>query len=573
MFKKLNHKKRILKFQKNILGFYDKFPKLLHVKRFVFTLLLVVGAICMMFWQSFNRLPNYFKVSEPDFGGVYSEGVTGTVDNLNPVFASTNSTNSEVSSLIFSGLTKYNELREIVPDLAYNWTVSDDGKEYTFSLRRNAKWHKSNEFVKAQDVVFTVNAIQNPDTRSPLKENWRGVQAKVQDDWTVKFVLPHPNYSFLELTTVGIIPESSFKEVPAKNMSVSKFNLDPIGSGPFEFESLSEKQHGQELTLIASNDYFPHPAFLDKIVFKTFKEKSDLLKAYSKKDIYGIAGLTLEDYETSKKFNNLNYIEMQLPRYVALFFNVKDGIFSDVNLRKAISKAINKDALISDTKILGMVTNYPILPGLVGYSKDIPKITQNLEETNKILDDAGWKKEGDFRKKGDKILEFEVITNNSLELKRASENIKNQLKPLGINVVIKDVDINVLQQEYIKPRRYQAILIGESLGADSDLYGYWHSTQITDPGLNLSQFANDKLDKYLEAARQSKDEGLKRDKLIAAQKIIQNEMPAVFLYNPSFIYAVNKNFKGVKHVKMIDPSSRFNGIYDWFVKTKKENKI
>jgi len=572
VFININQTKNFGEVKKRFLGIYDKFPHLLHVRRFVFSLLLLFVLVIILFYKSWGRLVNYYMMDIPSYGGTYSEGLVGKVDNLNPMFASTNLVNYELSSLIFSGLLKRSESGAMVPDLAYNYTVSEDGREYLFYLRHNARWQNHDEYLNSKDVVFTFKAIQHPDTKSPLKENWKGVEISAVDEWTVKFRLPGPNFAFTEMVTLGIVPEQAFSGTPYKNLSVSKFNLEPYGTGPFEFSNLQEKTEYQEVSLIGSNDYSPHPPYLD-MNFKIYSERGDLMEAYLKKDISAFAGMSLEEYEASKKFKKMQYIEMRLPRYVGLFFNVKNDKFTDSSVRQAIAKAINRIDLLDQSKIAGTTVSYPILSGQIGYLKDLPKNDFNLEEAKKILDDKGWKLEGDYRKKDGKVLEFELLTNNSEEFKRVSSGIKDQLAKVGVKVFVKQVDVASMQNDYIKPRKYQSILIGESIGSDPDLYSYWHSTQVADPGVNLSVFSNEKLDKALETARQTKDLNLKKEKLISAQKIIMTETPAVFLYSPSFIFGVNKNFKGIKHVKMVDPASRYIGIEDWYLKTRKQLKI
>ena len=147
MFININQTKNFGEVKKRFLGIYDKFPHLLHVRRFVFSLLLLFVLVIILFYKSWGRLVNYYMMDIPSYGGTYSEGLVGKVDNLNPMFASTNLVNYELSSLIFSGLLKRSESGAMVPDLAYNYTVSEDGREYLFYLRHNARWQNHDEYL------------------------------------------------------------------------------------------------------------------------------------------------------------------------------------------------------------------------------------------------------------------------------------------------------------------------------------------------------------------------------------------------------------------------------------------
>jgi len=113
------------------------------------------------------------------------------------------------------------------------------------------------------------------------------------------------------------------------------------------------------------------------------------------------------------------------------------------------------------------------------------------------------------------------------------------------------------------------LLFGEVLGQTPDPFPFWHSSQKRDPGLNLAMYENKKCDKLLEEARGSLDEKIRKEKLEEFQGLLIEDVPAVFLYNPDYLYLVSKEIKGLNTKMIVDPSKRFSGIEDWYIKTKR----
>ncbi len=150
-----------------------------------------------------------------------------------------------------------------------------------------------------------------------------------------------------------------------------------------------------------------------------------------------------------------------------------------------------------------------------------------------------------------------------------AEIIKAQWAKIGVNVAIKTMDIGAFEQDAIKPRAYEAILFGEALGMIPDPYPFWHSSQKADPGLNFSLYENKDADKLLEEIRQTADQNARNEKLAAFQNLVARDEPAIFLYNPAYIYAVSDNVKGIQTHTISNPSQRFDGIADWYTATKR----
>ena len=165
-------------------------------------------------------------------------------------------------------------------------------------------------------------------------------------------------------------------------------------------------------------------------------------------------------------------------------------------------------------------------------------------------------------------LKFTLTTVNQPQLIAVANLLKSYWQSVGVAVEINALPITELKPT-IKTRSYEALLYGEALGSEPDLYPFWHSSQKFDPGLNLSSYENKDVDKLLKEARETMDDSIKATKYESLQEIIINDAPALFLYNPDYVYWVSPKIKGIDTEKIIDPAKRFSNITQWFVKTKR----
>jgi len=165
-------------------------------------------------------------------------------------------------------------------------------------------------------------------------------------------------------------------------------------------------------------------------------------------------------------------------------------------------------------------------------------------------------------------LKFNLTTINQPQLIKAASALKNYWQKIGVSAEIKIIELADLKQT-IKDRDYDALLYGEALGSEPDLYPFWHSSQIKDPGLNLSEYQNKDADQLLKEARETLDPAIKQQKYERLQDTIISDAPALFLYNPDYIYWVSEKVKGVDTTKIIDPAKRFSNIENWYINTRR----
>jgi peptide/nickel transport system substrate-binding protein len=486
---------------------WQKLPNVLNKKERYF----VVGLVILIIVSAFGWIivhKTITTVVAPNFGGSFTEGIVGSPQYINPVLSQASDSDRDVTELIFSGLTKYNSNGEIVPNLAQEYKIGDNGKTYEFTLRNDIIWHDGEKFT-ADDVVFTINTIQNPDFRSPLRVSWSGVEIEKIDDYKIRFKLKNAYSPFLANTTTGIIAKHIWEKITPENFSLVPENLKPIGTGPYELTKIKKDGDGfiSYIRLEAFGNYESGKRpFIGKINLNFYPDEITAIKAYNRGQIDNLSLISIKNKSLVRGESRSNIERLVLPRYFAVFFNQsKSKVLSDKIVRQALNYATNKKQIIED--VLGgegETVDSPIPTGIWGHADGLKIYDFAQEHANNILEAAGWKDtDGDgIREKGIEKLEIELVTTDMKELQQVANILQEQWSKIGVKTDVKILEIGEVQQEYVRPREYQALLFGEVLGFDPDPFSFWHSTQKKDPGLNLALYNNTKVDTLLKDARQ-----------------------------------------------------------------------
>lgn len=510
-----------------------------------------------------GNLDKYYLEESPQAGGIYIEGLSGQVTRINPVLPE-NSASKDISSIIFSGLTKIDSKGQLIGDLAKNWEVSKDYKTYTFHLKDNVYWHDGKKFT-ANDVAFTISTIQNADTLSPYAQDWSGVKYEIVDDNIIKIILSNPYPSFINNTTVGILPKHKLESIKQSQIKFSDFNQSPIGTGPFELESIDSEN--STIMLKANDRYFAQKPFLKKVKFISYKSYSDLIDAYIKREIMGISKIETDDLEKAKKLDSLKIHQIDLPNYIGLFINNNAKFINSKDVRKSLAYATDRKQIISQA-LANAATPiyYPILPGYVGYNPVANPYNFDLDKAKSIITSFP-----DYvQLKNHELL---LVTLDDKQSIQVADIVKEQWSKLGLNIKVKSVDLDTLQKNHLKPRNYDILLYGQNLGFDSDVYSFWHSSQTKDPGLNLSNYSDSEIDSLLENGRISRDNQVKSNKYASFVDRWSNDVPAILLYSPYYLYGTEKRVSGINVSRIVEPSDRFYNIQDWAVKKHLQLRI
>ena len=563
---------------------YNKFyliPKILSQKErhlilaFVFVIL---GSLISIPLTTFYD----FTSGVPDNGGSFTEGMIGEPQLINPLLSQTNDVDRDLTTLIYSGLMKYNEDGKLVPDLAKSYEVSSDGLNYTVYLRPNSFWHDG-AAVTADDVIFTIQTAQNPDYGSSQRVNWQGVEMERINDHTIIFKLRERYAQFINNFGIRILPKHAWQDVKPINFGLTDMNLKPIGSGPYKFFKLKKDNLGRvrEYTLKASDKFYLGRPHIDEIRFKFFDSEDAMIDAYNKNSIENISFVSGPNLKKIKFKRRLNIYQLEMPRYFGVFFNQDQSKpLSDKNIRLALNYATNKEEIISnilDGK--GKAVNSPVVSNVLDINNNVKTYPYDMDQAQKLINpvrslarakDTTPKDLGEATPNvvnGQKI-DIKLTTSTWPELVATANILKEQWSKVGINTEVEILPTPELQR-VIKERNYQMLLFGEILTLDPDPFTLWHSSQKRDPGLNLAMYSNTKADKLLEEARKILNPLERAQKYDEFQKLVIEDVPAVFLYNSYYIYGQTKDIKGFESKTISMPSDRFANIEKWYMETKR----
>lgn len=525
--------------------------------------LLILTLLFSIYFLNFSGQQNNFKSK-----GVYTEGIVGNILHLNPVFTEFSEADADISSLIFSGLLRYNpETTEFEEDIA-TYTLSEDHLSYTFTLRNNVLWQDGTE-VSSDDIYFTfAEVIQSPEFNNPiLKANFSGVLIEQIDSRTISFTLNSPNSFFFSALTVGLLPHHILGDVAITELDTHEFNQAPIGTGPYKITAPYEHHNdgSTSITLEINDKYYKESPQIENIRFVAYPSIAEL--AENRSSWTGAARLRQSQLE-ELDIDKLLLHRYELPQYTAIFFNTDAPITTSSKLRLGVSKAIDKKAILEVIDYKKQIDT-PLL------SLDQEEWIHNfdLTEAQGSLFDAGWTLSGDdtvrTNSEGEelslRLLRRDFSNTNPIQeetQRLTAAMIQSQLSAAGIKVNIEAYPFEELQEKIVK-RDYDMLLYGQSLGYNLDIFSYWHSSQATEDGLNLSNYQNPKADFYMESIRSTSDTEEQNELLKSLAKVISDDIPAVFLYTPSYYYVTSSELTGVDIENILVPHDRFANISAW----------
>jgi len=558
---------------------------------------IVFGIIVTVFAASalvvLYRVNSLLMVEVPASGGTLTEGIVGTARFINPLL-SISDADRDLTSLVYSGLLRATPEGELIPDLAENYSISEDGLVYTFTLKSDVTFQDGTP-VTARDVVFTVEKALDPTLKSPRRANWEGITVELVDERTVAFHLKAAYAPFLENATMGILPAHLWEAIPSDQFSFSDYNVSPIGSGPYKVADVSRTAAGipTSYDLVPFSDYALGEAFISKLRIRFYTGEDDQIAALQKGEIDSVAAISPHSLTGLQGESDIEVLKYPLPRIFGVFFNQNQApIFTHPEVRAALNAAVPKDEII-DTVLsgYGSVIDSPLPPYVlepvqtstssVSTAISTSTATTTLASTEDriakakgILERNGWKwneeekvYEKQKSKKEVEKLSFSLSTASTPELKQTAEILKREWDKLGVDVTLKIFETGDLNQNVIRPRQYDSLLFGEIVGRELDLFAFWHSSQRNDPGLNIALYTNKDADKYLQTARGSSDEKVRLDAYEKFAALTRAETPAIFLYSPDFIYIVPQKLEGVELGLVTTPSERFIGINRWYLET------
>ncbi len=534
----------------------------------IITLIIAIltGILSINFW-----LNKTTKIIAAD-GGNYTEGVIGKPQFINPVLMSSDIDKSLVN-LIFSGLYKYDQSGNVVPNLAEGYpSISEDKKTYTINMKQ-ASWHNGLP-VTPSDVVFTIQTIQNPEYKSPRRGEWLSTTVEQTGDHTLVFKLKDASAPFLNNLTLPILSQSVWGKISPDQFMQNPGQIEAIGSGPYQIAEIKKQRSGeiQSIQLKAfRNNLSESQPYLNNVSLIFYKDSTDLLKGLHGKQITGLGfNQFSEQINVEKSAKNLNLQKVPLPQYQAIFLNTEKKLLGDNRIRKALNFSVDTGQILNDVYDgNGNIISGPILKEQVA---NLPAASNDfsLDQAKSLLEQAGWvyKSGQNIRSKNGTELTLQLVTNDNDVNVKTAQLLANNWKQIGVKLNINILPTKELIETKIVPRDYDLLLFVQKLGPDPDLFAYWHSSQTKSPGLNLSNYNNQTIDSLINQARSETDKSIRDGYYLQILEIMKNDVPAIFLVQPVYSYAIDKNIKGFNIKTLIDEPSRFYDLPNWYINTR-----
>lgn len=518
---------------------------------------LVMLAITQAFWFTGSYAEDAYSE-----GGSYTEATLGEVNSMNPLFATTNS-ERVLSRLMFATLAANDYSGHTGIGLASSIISSEDGKVWKVKLRDNLKW-SDGEPITTEDVLFTVDLIKNPRVNTIYDANLSRVGVSIDEDQTIIFNLPTTYADFNSALNFPVLPKHVLANVDPETLNENSFSKSPVTSGAFSFNALQSTSHSDEQVFYLSSNkqYYQGSPLLNSFAIHTYQDKGRIVDALNA----GIVTATAELLETdAEKIVNNQFIakNSSLNSGTFIFFNTKKTLLKNAEMRAAIRQGVNLERLRAESPNTTRL-DYPLLKSQIQL-ESYPAIPAY---------DAEAAKAKIAELKGDNTDVLRIATVNSGYLPSIANDLVEELRNLSIEARVETYEET---QEFITntiaSRDYDILVYEIELGADPDLLPYYHSSQSSSGGLNLSNYRNFLVDDLLLGARDTVDEKLRIKKYESFLEYWVNEVPAIALYQSNLTYFYNQNVRTFgDNVRLVTALDRFVDATNWATVKSSKNK-
>ena len=493
-----------------------------------------------MLFSTFKRFANpalmllgllSFALSTAQAAGTLTIRIGSDISNLDParIFQLEN---QSVAGHLYNGLVKYDQAtNKIMPDLAKDWSVSDDGTVYTFNIHAGVKFHKDYGELTADDVKFSLERVLDPTTGSRYTGQLAGIKAiEAPDAQTVKIVLESPNSGLLNKLTAfnqgWIVSRKAVTEIGHE-----RYPLQPIGTGPFIFDKWTP---GAEVRIKANPDYFEGAPQLDEVIFKIIKDETAAAIALQNGEIDIFFALQQPIIiDRLRNADGITVLDRPANHTINLVLNTTKKPLDDVRVRQAIAYAVNRQALIAGyfkgTKAMGhsvLTSSFP------EYTEDVPQYSHDPAKAKQLLAEAGVDS-----------FKLDLVTLGLSPYDQLIVPIASDLNAVGIETSIKVLE----RGAYLEARGKGDIMtcITGVVGPpdpDSPLVTLY-SKKSFPPGLNTSRY--DKADDLLAQAAAEQDSVKRTGIYQQLLKQTMTDVPVLPLYADRLFLAHTGKVQGL----------------------------
>ncbi|WP_062411049.1 MULTISPECIES: ABC transporter substrate-binding protein [Paenibacillus] len=484
-------------------------------------------------------------------GGEFSYALATSPDSLDP-HRSGLAVAVRVFRTIYDNLVVQLPDNTIKPWLATEWTISPDGKSYTFKLRKDVKFHDGTPF-NAEAVKYSYDRILDPATKaanaSALLKPYKS--SEVIDEYTIKLNLETPSVAFLgnlSQAMLGIVSPTAAKKYG------DQFGKNPVGTGPFKFVKWNDNL---EIKVERNPDYNWAPelvgnkgkAYLGAITFKIIPEEGTRIGSVQSGQVTAAETVPPQHVVALNKDAKLQVLQVNtrgLP--YTLFFNQKREPWNDVKARQAVQYAVDVDAIVK-TLYLGTYQRAwsPLTPDIFGYDPSLEhSIKPDLDKANRLLDELGWVKGADgIRQKDGKRLTLHYVDGSPNREKRndIAAIVQQELKKVGIAV---EVEITKDVQTVIYTKQAYDLYGNSQVNSDPAALNSFYRTTAPNARPSLSRLSDPELDKLLDQGVVEHDEAKRKEIYKKVQHYIIDNAVILPIYVFPYTVAASKNVTGLK---------------------------
>ena len=450
-----------------------------------------------------------------------------------------------INKVVYSPLVRYDlETLQPVGDLAESWELSEDGRTYTFALRRNVTWHDGEPF-DAEDVVFTMELWIDPDVPYYLARNFRLVESvEAVDSHTVAVTLARPQPAFPVLLgyNTAILPEHLLGDLTPEELTNPRdFLSNPVGTGPFKFDEYSA---GSFVRVVRNDDYHAGPAALDAMVFRIVPDSNSQLALLQSGQLDLVV---IEPFQLASVENNSSVRIQSMPITRHEFIALNNGVpaLGDPNVRRALTMALDREQLLNTVFAgRGSVATGPF-PPTMAWARDasITPLPFDPEEAARLLEEAGWTLGSDgVREKDGEDLSFTVLYDPANPTRARTALIaQQQWSEIGVQVDFETSEYRpIVARIRQSPPDYEINPNYLITPPDPDGVANFY---LSDSRANSWAFKNEELDGVLNAGATTIDSDERADHYRQAQQIIHAQQPNVFTVYPDEIQALGSEVR------------------------------
>lgn len=486
---------------------------------------------------------------------------------FNPIYSST-LYDGWVSDLVFEGLMTNDAKGKIIPNIAKEWNLSEDGKTYTFKLNEGIKFSNGEELT-TEDVAFTFTAAADPSYDGPrsyfveplegYKEYNKGAAEeisgiKIIDKYNIEFTLKEPNAAYIENFIAGIMPKNVYGFEKGNFQKVKDKLLQPIGSGPYKFVHFKP---GEEVKFEKNSSYWKAEPKIPYIVMKTTNASTLVQELISGSiDIDTQIAARPENIDPMKEAGFLNLDLYPANSYGYIGLNLESPKLSDPAVREALTVGLNRKGFM-DTYYsgYGTVLNSHILTTSWAYNPDVPKYEYNPEKAKEILDNAGWvDSNGDgVRDKDGVELNISWLTHtNSKYVDTLIPIVKECWDAIGIKVTPEIMEFATMASKVRNDREFEIYNMAWSLSIDPDPSGIFAISQDVPGGYNSNRWRNEKADKLMSDALITNNQDERKELYYKWQEEFSKDLPYILIGAAKELAVSNsrvKNFNPSTYMK------------------------